>query len=104
MRRRLDALAVGIQLFALTLLGVGAVVVILASFVPGFGLGMIFLLPAPLLWGRAVAGFARQRTQDLTGIAIPAPYKPPPDPPVQQSDGWYRKDRVLYKSPKWPAI
>jgi signal transduction histidine kinase len=104
MRRRLNALAVGIQLFALTLVGVGVAAVVLASFVPGFGLGMIFVLPAPLLWGRAVAAMVRQRTEALTGVSIPVSYKPPPPPPVQQPDGWYRKDRVLYKSPKWPAL
>ncbi|GIH10653.1 histidine kinase [Rhizocola hellebori] len=104
MTRRLRALAVGFELFALTLLGVAGFAVTIAAFAPGFGLGMLFLLPAPLLWGRTIAQVARQRTALLAGVSIAAPYQPAPPPPVRQADGWYRKDRVLYRSPYWPAL
>src|SRR5688572_10458699 len=100
MRRRWRALTAGVELFAISVLGLFAGLVILASFVPGFGLGLVFLLPFPMLWGRRVTDLARRRG----GVLIPRPYRPAPARPVSQPDGWFRRDRQLYRRPWFPAL
>ncbi len=97
-------MAAGLELFGLSVLGLGGFLVVIASFVPGFGLGMVFLLPAPIVKTRILADLARRRTTALTAIAIKRPYLPEPPPPVPQSDGWYRRERQLYRTPRWPAM
>jgi signal transduction histidine kinase len=98
MARRWQALLNGAELYLLSLLGVGCLLIILASFVPGFGLGMIFLLPPPILFSRRLTGLVRRR------LDIPSPYAPTPPPPVRQADGWYRRDRQLYRRSWAPAF
>lgn len=94
----------GVQLFVLALLGFAGGVVAVASFVPGFGLGAVFLIPAPIRWSRSIVRLVRRRTAELTGVSIGEPYKPPPAPPVPQPDGWYRRDRQLYRTARWPKF
>jgi len=68
-----------------------------ALFVPGFGLGLIFVLPWPIVRMRAVTGAVRRWSG-----GIPSPYIAPPGPPEREPDGRYRHHRQLYRSPFWP--
>jgi signal transduction histidine kinase len=79
------------------LVAVQAVATLLV-FGPGFGLGMVFLLTQPIVWLRRATNHWRRFMSRRTGRPIPAPYAPPPGPPVQESDGLYRNDASLYKS------
>jgi signal transduction histidine kinase len=69
----------------------------LALLIPGFGLGLLFLIPWPFVRMRPVTGLARR----LAG-GVPAPYLPKPPPPTPEPDGRYRQDRQLYKRAWWP--
>ncbi len=100
----MKALAKGAGLFGLAVIGFLGSVLVIASFAPGFGLGMVFLLPAPILFARKAAGLARRYTLAWTGVSIATPYTPAPPPPVPQPDGWYRRDRQLYRKPWLPSM
>ena len=67
-----------------------------ALLVPGFGLGMVFLLPWPFVRMRAVTNLVRR------SLGVPVPYRSRPAPPPREADGRYRHDRRLYRSPFWP--
>jgi signal transduction histidine kinase len=67
-------------------------------FIPGFGLGLIFLLPWPILQLRRVPTYARRR------FAVEPGYQPEPPKPQPDASGRYAHDRRLYKSAYWPTI
>ncbi|MET8909480.1 sensor domain-containing protein [Micromonospora sp. NPDC004551] len=72
-------------------------VVHLALLVPGFGLGLLFLIPWPFVQMRRITGLARR----VAG-GVPAPYAAKPPPPEPEPDGRYRHARQLYTHPYWP--
>ncbi|GHJ45733.1 hypothetical protein Cs7R123_30750 [Catellatospora sp. TT07R-123] len=94
----------GLQLVVLALAGLVVFAGQLVAIVPGFGLGMVFLLPGPLLLARHFTGYARTRLDRWTGIPSPADYVPEPPPPQRQPDGLYRHDRQLYRGPRIPRF
>ncbi|MEV0273854.1 sensor domain-containing protein [Hamadaea sp. NPDC050747] len=96
------AFVAGLELYALSLFGLLCLVPVLAVFVPGFLLGLVFLIPGPVLAVRRLTGRVRRRTRELTGIEIREPYAPEPPLPQPQADGWYERDRQLYKRLWWP--
>jgi signal transduction histidine kinase len=104
MMARVRAMVGGVELYALSLLGLLLFAGILAVFVPGFSLGMVFLLPVPLLVARRLSGAVRRRTRHWTGLGIREPYRPAPAPPVPQADGWYVRDRRLYRRAWGPRL
>ncbi|WP_225878673.1 sensor histidine kinase [Spongiactinospora rosea] len=93
-----------------TLLLVTAVAEILMSLVTiialvlAMGQGMVFVFDPLVRRHRRLAGLARRRARAWSGVEIPEPYEPPPPPPVPDAEGWYRADRVLYKTPRVPAF
>ncbi|WP_031158316.1 sensor histidine kinase [Streptosporangium roseum] len=101
---RRHAVAIG-QGLALGLLALTDIVLIGLTLVAAMltGLGVIFAF-TPMV------GLIRRRTmltRELTGRWLGTPvapsYLPPPPPPRPQPDGWYRHERQLYKTPRWPA-
>jgi signal transduction histidine kinase len=82
----------GVAIVAAVLLAVH-----LALLIPGFGLGLLFLIPWPFALMRPVTGLARR----LAG-GVPAPYAPKPPPPAPEPDGRYLHQRQLYKRAWWP--
>jgi signal transduction histidine kinase len=89
----------------LTLTFVEVPVILLTAFMLllSFALGMVFLFPAQAMLIRRLAEQNRRLLRKWTGIDIESPYMPKPLPPVRQSDGMYRSDRTLYKTPRVPA-
>ncbi|WP_242454334.1 sensor histidine kinase [Bailinhaonella thermotolerans] len=67
-----------------------------------FTLGMVFLLGPVTRVHRGVTARMRELSERWCGVPIAPPYLPEPPPPVRQPDGWYRKDRSLYRTPFWP--
>lgn len=104
MMQRLRPLAAGLELFALTLAGLLCLAVALATLGLGFGLGIIIALPAPLVAVRFLPNLVRRRTERWTGVAIATPYAAEPASPVRQADGWYVRDKKLYKTAWWPRM
>ncbi|WP_064741710.1 sensor histidine kinase [Hamadaea tsunoensis] len=102
MTARLRAFAAGLELYALALTGVLALVPILLVMPFGLLLGLVFLLPAPMLAARRLTGRVRTRTRELAGFDVRVPYAAEPPPPVRQPDGWYQRDRQLFKHAWWP--
>jgi signal transduction histidine kinase len=91
------------------LLGVAAVVVVqfllsLVLLLPGVLLGLVFLIPPPVLYGRRLTNRWRAMFAAWTDRAVPAPYRPPPPEPAPDADGLYRHDATLYKSPRFPRF
>ncbi|GII97120.1 hypothetical protein Ssi02_73510 [Sinosporangium siamense] len=68
-----------------------------------FGLGMVFLFNPIALQARRLTEHVRRRTTLWSGVELAAPYHPAPPPPVPEYNGWYRVDRTLYKTPRYPA-
>ncbi|MBB5868942.1 signal transduction histidine kinase [Allocatelliglobosispora scoriae] len=104
MTGRWTALVRGVQLYGVALLGLVGFVFTIASFIPGFGFGLVFSLPLPILASRRLARLARLLTHRWTGVAIGDPYLPEPPEPVRQPDGWYRHQRQLYRKPWMPRL
>jgi signal transduction histidine kinase len=104
MGERWKALVAGVELYGLALLGLLTFMGVIAAFAPGFGLGMVFLLPAPIIFSRRVTDLARRRVERRTGIVIRRPYRPAPPPPTPQVDGWYRRENQLYRTAWWPRV
>ena len=73
-----------------------------AAFVPGFGLGLVPLLPPVMLLARRVPRLARRLAGAWAAQPVPEPYRPRPAPPVPGPDGRYERDRMLYRSPWVP--
>ncbi|GAA3132443.1 hypothetical protein GCM10010466_23820 [Planomonospora alba] len=67
-----------------------------------FALGMIFLFPSAVRAVRRRTGLARRLSGRWLGREIAPSYLPPPPPVRPQPDGWYRHDRQLYRTPRWP--
>jgi signal transduction histidine kinase len=68
-----------------------------ALLIPGFGLGLLFLIPWPFAQMRRVTDLARR----LAG-GVPEPYTRKPPVPTREPDGRYLYQRQLYKHPHWP--
>src|SRR5262245_30064673 len=91
------------------LLGVAvATAVVLAltmvAFVPGYGLGLVFLVPPAIVGYRRFTTAVRRLSGRWSGVDIPLPYKTPPSPPVRRPDGLYERDNRLYKHAWWPRL
>ncbi|MEU8380443.1 histidine kinase [Streptosporangium sp. NPDC048865] len=101
---RTYAVATGraLTLGAMALVDVVLVVLTLLGFVLAFGLGMVFMFPPSALLVRHRTALARRLNGTWFGVDVPAPYLPEPLPTRPQPDGWYRHERQLYKTPKWP--
>jgi len=97
MTRGLHALAGGLLRGCYAIASAVLLAVHVVLFVPGFGLGMLFLVPWPVVVMRRLADAVRRRHGD-----IPRPYRARPGPPEQEPDGRYRHQRQLYRSPFWP--
>ncbi|WP_084955424.1 sensor histidine kinase [Thermoactinospora rubra] len=67
------------------------------------GLGMVFLFPPMVGMVRPLADRARRQARAWSGIEVAPPYLPEPPPPRPGPDGWYRVDRTLYRTPRYPA-
>ena len=93
----LTATGRGLATFALSVAAFVVGLAHLVVFVPGFGTGLVFLLPWPILYLRRFTDKARRLTTGWTGVDVPAEYLPRPAPPVRQSDGTFRHDRTLYR-------
>src|SRR5689334_9476619 len=89
----------GITVAALVQLAVTVVI-----FVPGFGLGMVFLLTPTIPFLRRFTNAYRRAVGRLSNVDIAVPYKPAPPPPQPDADGYYRHDRSLHRSPRVPAF
>ncbi|MGW0586548.1 sensor histidine kinase [Streptosporangium sp. NPDC002607] len=98
------AVAVGkaLALGAMALVDIALVALTLFAFLLTFGLGMIFVFPPTAWLIRYRTAFARRLTGTWLGTTVPVPYLPPPLPARPQPDGWYRHERQLYKTPRWP--
>ncbi|GAB2960720.1 histidine kinase [Micromonospora polyrhachis] len=103
-RHHLIAVARGLALAGVALTGAVAFLAQLAVFVPGFGLGLIFLLPRPVEWGRHLPNLARRLAHRWSGIPVAVPYRPRPSAPRPEPDGRYRHLNKLYRSPRFPAF
>ncbi|HTF12439.1 MAG TPA: histidine kinase [Asanoa sp.] len=97
MTRGLGALARGLLRGGYAVASAVLLVVHLVLFVPGLGLGIIFLLPWPMAQLRRITNLVRRSCGD-----IPTPYRDRPGPPEREADGRYRHDRRLYRTPFWP--
>ncbi|MEV0714402.1 sensor domain-containing protein [Asanoa sp. NPDC050611] len=97
MTRGLHASAAGLLRGCLAIGSAVVLCVHLVLFVPGLGLGLVFLLPWPIVRMRRFTDLVR-------GVCggIPRPYRDRPGLPVPEPDGRYRHDRRLYRSPFWP--
>ncbi|MEV4537958.1 sensor domain-containing protein [Asanoa sp. NPDC049518] len=97
MTRGLRALAAGLLRGCYAVASAVLLVAHLVTLLPGFGLGLVFLVPWPVVAMRRVADAVRRTCGD-----IPRPYRARPGPPEPEADGRYRHDRRLYRSPFWP--
>ncbi|MBE1487255.1 sensor histidine kinase [Plantactinospora soyae] len=98
------ALVRGLALAGLGLAGVVSLALHLAFLVPGFGLGLIFLLPLPILAGRPLTNLVRRLTGAWSGLPVATPYRPRPPAPVPDADGRYPHVNRLYRRPWFPAF
>jgi signal transduction histidine kinase len=73
-------------------------------FLPGFGLGMVFLLPYPMAAARPLPNLARRLATRWSGVAVARPYRPRPAPPSPGPDGRYQHGNQLYRRPAGPAL
>ncbi|WP_189246926.1 sensor histidine kinase [Streptosporangium pseudovulgare] len=92
------ALALGaLALTDVLLLTTSLVAAVLAA------LGLVFFFMPMIGLVRRRTMLARRLTGAWLGVATEPPYLPPPPPPRPQPDGWYRHERQLYRTPRWPA-
>ncbi|MGW0806163.1 sensor histidine kinase [Nonomuraea sp. NPDC002799] len=90
-------------LLALLVIEVPAIPVAVLMLLLSFAMGMVFLFPPQVRLVRALAELHRRLLRAWTDVNIEAPYLPKPPPPRPQSDGMYRSERTLYKTPRVPA-
>ena len=90
-------------LLALLLVEVPAIVASLFVLILSLGMGLVWLFPPQVRMVRRLAERRRGLVRLWTDIEIAAPYLPEPLPPRPQSDGMYRSNRTLYRSPRVPA-
>ncbi|MDP9847972.1 sensor histidine kinase [Streptosporangium lutulentum] len=102
MRKHATAIGRALALGMLALSDVVLVVLAMVTLALSFGLGMIFLFPAVAWLIRHRTMLARRLNGTLLGVETQAPYRPEPLPTRPQPDGWYRHDRRLYRTPRWP--
>ena len=91
-------------LLALTAAGVLVAAGTLALFIPGIGLGLVFLVPWTVMASRHFTNLMRRMASRWSGVPIPVPYKPAPPAPARRPDGLYEKDGSLHKRSWWPSI
>ncbi|MEN3612370.1 sensor domain-containing protein [Plantactinospora sp. ZYX-F-223] len=91
-------------LAGLGLAGAVALLVHLVFFVPGFGLGLLFLVPVPILAGRHLTDMVRRLAGAGPGTPLGSPYRPRPEPPQPEADGRYLHDNRLYRRPWVPKF
>lgn len=102
-RRTLVALGRSQVLLGYALVELPVAVVSLLGLILSCGLGLVFFFPPTMRLLRAVAGANRRTAGAWSGAVIAAPYLPEPPPIRPQPDGWYRWERTLYKSPRFPT-
>ncbi|MEV0727406.1 sensor domain-containing protein [Polymorphospora sp. NPDC050346] len=102
-RRHTGAVVRGFALGGLAVAAAVSFTLQMALFVPGFILGMVFLLPRPLVVARWLPDLARRLAGRWSGVEISSPYRPRPQPPQPGPDGLYERDRQLYRRPWFPA-
>ncbi|MBG0826924.1 sensor domain-containing protein [Planomonospora sp. ID67723] len=102
MRRYAEATARSLCLGLLTLVDMVLAIVTVLMIVLSFGIGVVFLFPPSVRVLRWRTGLARRLSGRWLGREIGPSYLPPPPPVRPQPDGWYRHDRQLYKTPRWP--
>ncbi|HEV7710355.1 MAG TPA: histidine kinase [Asanoa sp.] len=93
----------GFALVGLVLVQVPLVVLIVAVLLQAAGLAAIPLFPTLVGLVRRLAELHRRLVGEWTGVSIESPYLPAPPPPTPLPDGWYRYERMLYRSPRFPA-
>lgn len=102
MRKHATAIGRALALGMLALSDVVLVALAAVAVALSFGLGMIFMIP-PMAWLiRRRTRLGRRLNGTWLGAETQAPYLPPPLPTRPQPDGWYRHERRLYKTPRWP--
>ncbi|QSI46668.1 sensor histidine kinase [Thermobispora bispora] len=84
-RRTLTALARGLGLFSLAVLGELVAVVMLVAVLLSFFAGLVFLFPPAVRLARAAARVNRRLVRAWAGVAIAEPYRPPPTPPAERA-------------------
>ncbi|WP_424187277.1 sensor domain-containing protein [Actinokineospora sp. G85] len=88
----------------LLLLGqsIGNLVVGLATLL---GVVLTGVAATPLLRAvRPLADLHRTQAYRWSGVHVPSPYRPPPEPPAQREDGMYEYGHRLYRTPTVPAL
>ncbi|MFC5823167.1 sensor histidine kinase [Nonomuraea insulae] len=90
-------------LLALIVVQLPMIVLMAVMILLSLALGMVFLFPPQVRVVRRLAELHRRLVRDWTDIKIEPPYLPAPPPPIPQSDGMYRSERTLYKTPRVPA-
>ncbi|MCP2347414.1 sensor histidine kinase [Nonomuraea roseoviolacea] len=103
MLRRLTGTAQVAALLGMTLVQVGILLFALPAMILTFTLGLVFLYPPAVRLVRGTAEETRSRVGAWSGVRIASPYLPEPAPPRPMTDGLYRYERTLYKSPRIPA-
>ncbi|MBG0814407.1 sensor histidine kinase [Planomonospora sp. ID82291] len=102
MRRYATATGRSLLLGLLALADLLLAMVTLLGIVLSFTLGMIFLFTPAVRVIRWRTTLARRLSGRWLGREVGPSYLPPPPPVRPQPDGWYRYDRQLYKTPRWP--
>jgi signal transduction histidine kinase len=98
------ALGRSIALAGIALATVVVLALVLVAFVPGVGLGLVFLIPPAVVAERRFTNVIRRIAGRWCGVSIAEPYKPAPAPPVRRPDGWYEVDNSLHKHAWWPRM
>jgi signal transduction histidine kinase len=93
-----------VALAGIALVTVVVLVLVLVAFVPGVGLGVVFLIPPTVVAERRFTNVIRRVAGRWCGVRIAEPYKPAPPPPVRRPDGWYEVDNSLHKHAWWPRM
>src|SRR5689334_3903861 len=104
MRTLARSALVSLAYAGITVAALVQLVVTIAVFVPGFGLGMVFLLTPTIPFLRRYTNAYRRAVARLSNVDIAVPYKPAPAPPQPEADGYYRHDRSLHKTARIPAF
>lgn len=103
MLRRLTGTARVSALLGMIIVQIGILLFALPAVIMTFTLGLVFLYPPAVRMVRGTAEETRRRIGAWSGIRIASPYLPEPPPPQPLTDGMYRHERTLYKSPRVPA-
>ena len=104
MRNLITALVRSVVLAGLALAVALIAAVTLIAFIPGFGMGMVFLLPWPIMNGRRATNLVRRACGRWCGVDIPEPYQAAPPSPERRPDGFFERDNQLHKRAWWPLL